>query len=766
MNIKKHFLSFSLIFLLMISGRIEASDLIITGIIDGPLTGGIPKAVELYAVNNIANLNVYGIGSANNGGGSDGEEFTFPSITIAAGSFIYVASENDGFNNFFGFPVRYVTNAVSINGDDAIELFKDGNVVDVFGDISVDGTGESWEYLDGWVYRKNQTGPDGSNFIEENWTFSGVDALDGETTNESASHPFPIGSYIHSSASTAPAITDIAHDPAEVTSENTVSVSAKVTDNGTVESVKLLYGTTTETYSDTINMTTSGEDIYRTVAEIPAHEHGISVYYIVKAMDNDGEITTSVEYNYMVLDYDLEPSKHVDQFIATSAGNDKIILSWHEDDGSVAPVGYLIKAATTESIAVPEDGTPVSDNPVITETSAAVNIPHGRISYEWSGLNPATTYYFKIFPYTNSNEQIDYKTNENVPATQNTTTDTSLIQTYYSETDGLTGSELKARLNDIISDHTTYPYTSTQTDIWDILKITDKDTVNPNNVILLYSGFSVDADQEFNSGNGWTREHVWAQSHGDFGTEEGPGTDAHHLRPEKSSVNSSKSNLDFDYSTTQHEEATECYYDNDSWQPREAVKGDVARMMFYMDTRYEGKNGEIDLQLVDYIPSAPNHEPYHGKLSALLEWHTDDPVDAFERKRNEIIYSFQGNRNPFIDRPEFVDVIWGNGPDAIETPIAQTIGSFKLNAAYPNPFNPSTTIGFEIPQHCRVNLTIYDLRGKLVNTLVDEAKSSGSYQVIWKGLDNNNRPVGTGVYFYQMTTDKGFSKTSKVIFLK
>ena len=80
-----------------------ASDLVITGVVDGPLSGGVPKAVELCVLNDIADLSFYGVGSANNGGGSDGEEFTFPAGPVSAGTFLYVASEASGFSTFFGF---------------------------------------------------------------------------------------------------------------------------------------------------------------------------------------------------------------------------------------------------------------------------------------------------------------------------------------------------------------------------------------------------------------------------------------------------------------------------------------------------------------------------------------------------------------------------------------------------------------------------------------------------------------------------------------
>ncbi len=66
-------------------------------------------------------------------------------------------------------------------------------VVDVFGDIATDGSGTAWDYLDGWAYRNDGTGPDGSTFTIGNWTFSGINALEGGTTNATVTSPFPAG---------------------------------------------------------------------------------------------------------------------------------------------------------------------------------------------------------------------------------------------------------------------------------------------------------------------------------------------------------------------------------------------------------------------------------------------------------------------------------------------------------------------------------------------------------------------------------------------
>jgi hypothetical protein len=182
----------------------NTNSLVITGVFDAPLTGGTPKGIELYVINDIDDLSSFGVGSANNGGGTDGQEFTFPADAVSAGTFIYVASEVDQFTAFFGFAPTYNAGSVmSINGDDAIELFENGSVSDTFGDINIDGNGEAWEYLDGWAYRNDDTGPEGATFTSTNWTYSGANALDGESDNASATTPFPTGTYSNTTASTS-----------------------------------------------------------------------------------------------------------------------------------------------------------------------------------------------------------------------------------------------------------------------------------------------------------------------------------------------------------------------------------------------------------------------------------------------------------------------------------------------------------------------------------------------------------------------------------
>ena len=185
----------SLLPLTALPAAATTGDLVITGVVDGPLTGGVPKAIELYVVNDIPDLSIYGVGSASNGEGTDGQEFTFPAVAATAGDFLYLASETSGFTSFFGFAPDFTNGtALSINGNDAIELFSSGAVVDVFGEVTHTGPGP-WNYEDGWAYRVNGTGQDGSTFALANWAFSGINALDGATTNATAATPVPLGTY-------------------------------------------------------------------------------------------------------------------------------------------------------------------------------------------------------------------------------------------------------------------------------------------------------------------------------------------------------------------------------------------------------------------------------------------------------------------------------------------------------------------------------------------------------------------------------------------
>jgi predicted extracellular nuclease len=174
----------------------QSSALYITGVVDGPLSGGLPKAIELYAARDIADLSEYCLESPNNGDPTPSScvEFVFPSGTITAGTYLHVASEASGFADFFEFAPDNTSIVSSLNGDDAVVLFRNDVVVDFFGEEATDGSGTAWEYTNGWAYRKSGLVASES-FNVADWTFSGTNALDGETTNAAETSPFPVGTY-------------------------------------------------------------------------------------------------------------------------------------------------------------------------------------------------------------------------------------------------------------------------------------------------------------------------------------------------------------------------------------------------------------------------------------------------------------------------------------------------------------------------------------------------------------------------------------------
>lgn len=244
----------------------------------------------------------------------------------------------------------------------------------------------------------------------------------------------------------------------------------------------------------------------------------------------------------------------------------------------------------------------------------------------------------------------------------------STLSSYYRSVTGLTGADLKAALHKVISTGVTH---LSYSDVWTALEKADEDPNNPQNVIEIYTGWSIPkvAKAQNNQANYWNREHVWAKSHGDFGTNPGPGTDLHHLRPADASINSTRNNNDFDEGGTTvvdnspygtYGATTGNKIDGSlSWEPRDEDKGDVARMMFYMAVMYDGKDLTYDPVNLELNEAVGNESlAAIGKLSTLKKWNTIDPVDAAERRRNDAVESIQGNRNPFIDHPEWVNAIW------------------------------------------------------------------------------------------------------------
>ena len=261
---------------------------------------------------------------------------------------------------------------------------------------------------------------------------------------------------------------------------------------------------------------------------------------------------------------------------------------------------------------------------------------------------------------------------------------------YYTSVDATTAGTLRTTLNAVIDDHQLFKYTGGSTDTADILKVADQDPGNSANILDVYHNKSY-----AKSSGSYNREHTWPKSFG-FPDDDGknyPYVDCHQLFLCDTSYNSARANFPFDSGSFTWSELTTLFNDgagggsgtypgNSNWfsnaaqrfEVWEGRRGDVARAMFYMDVRYEGGNHgstghqEPNLILTDntslmYSSATGSNESvaYMGLLSVLLQWHLEDPVDAKEMARNNAVFGYQGNRNPFTDHPEWVACLFGGG---------------------------------------------------------------------------------------------------------
>lgn len=205
----------------------------------------------------------------------------------------------------------------------------------------------------------------------------------------------------------------------------------------------------------------------------------------------------------------------------------------------------------------------------------------------------------------------------------------SEVDRYYENILSTSGDALKQELRSLIT--STHTKKTTYNDCKTYLQEADQDPNNSNNMLLFYTGISV---KKTDSMSVWNREHVWCQSLGWF-TTSGAGADLHHIRPCDPSVNSSRNNSKYGTSSGFYE-------------PSDEYKGDVARIIFYLMTRYsEADNTKYSVTCIA------------ESMELLLEWNRIDPVSDTEIIRNNYIYRIQGNRNPFIDKAEYADAIWG-----------------------------------------------------------------------------------------------------------
>jgi endonuclease I len=348
---------------------------------------------------------------------------------------------------------------------------------------------------------------------------------------------------------------------------------------------------------------------------------------------------------------------------------------------------------------------------------------------------------------------------------------------YYDAADGLEGVALKQALHDIIKGHVVHSYTYA----WTAYYTTDVRTDN-GKVWDIYSDipggtppylYTFGVDQGGvggEEGTGYTREHTWCKSW--YGGEVSPMyTDLFALYPCDTHINGTRGVYAYGETAVPQlvtlngsrlgTSSVPGYYGT-IFEPIDEFKGDLARAYLYFSTRYYGEDAGW--------PGGPATEGASLKPWALdlyLDWSDEDPVSRKEIDRNNAIYLIQGNRNPFVDRPEYVGLVFESSTTGMEVVTDELVAPdlFRLYQASPNPFNPSTRVSYSQADPGRVVLSVYDVSGRLVNTLVDQHMSAGRKSTEWTGTDSAGKRVASGTYFLRLKTDRGV-KTQKVMLAK
>lgn len=249
---------------------------------------------------------------------------------------------------------------------------------------------------------------------------------------------------------------------------------------------------------------------------------------------------------------------------------------------------------------------------------------------------------------------------------------------YPNSLEGKNGAELKTELHNLLKNHTRLPYGSRDYNqiacTWTVFKKSD---VRPNGKVWdMYSNNSYNFSNGAGATKGMNIEHSvpkswWGDAYDETAT---PLTrfkydgsyDLHHLTPSDTAANTAKSNYPlgevdsplFDNGVTKMGTGQANGRATNLFEPADEYKGDFARMYLYFVTCYQDYSWKSSALSMFAQNSYPTLNAYGQSL--LLKWHRQDPVSQKEIDRNNAVYSFQGNRNPFIDYPNMVEYIWGD----------------------------------------------------------------------------------------------------------
>ena len=331
---------------------------------------------------------------------------------------------------------------------------------------------------------------------------------------------------------------------------------------------------------------------------------------------------------------------------------------------------------------------------------------------------------------------------------------------YYKLNEDLVGTEFRTQLAKLIgpssrggTHHTLTTYRgSNYNSLPVVLQQSDADPDKPGNIIWFYTGTSVKFDGSFGSAVGSTnREHVWAKNSGDtFPAEEGPGADAHHLRPTEMQMNGYRSNFGFGEVAQTNANAVKeagnlnygstadalCYLasygGSKLFYPAKGYRGATARILFYMQVRWGDDN---NLNFVDGITT--NDGKSIGKISDLMKWHLEEPPTDQEIRRNNVVAGIQGNRNPFIDHPEYAEMIYCHDGQSYNNKLQQVVDQYGSYLENDNEKAAPTKLTLSAST---LNLTIGAQSSKIT---VTPTPSDASNKVTWSTSNSSVATVST-----------------------
>jgi endonuclease I len=325
---------------------------------------------------------------------------------------------------------------------------------------------------------------------------------------------------------------------------------------------------------------------------------------------------------------------------------------------------------------------------------------------------------------------------------------------YYDSLDGLADDDLRQALQDIIADPSVVR-AQTYADVLDILVEADENPLHSNEVWLVYKEFGrskLDVQTSSDNSEKWNREHTYPRSRGNFGDREEDdiadgrdifwttkadstrhaNSDAQALRPADAIENSTRNNKNYgDPAFGGYEGPT---------GTGGSFYGDVARSVLYMEIRYN------DLSVLNGYPVIPDLEEYPGELGdleTLLDWHRNDPPDDYEMNRNNVVYTWQFNRNPFIDQPDLVEYIWGTQV-GMNWDQQLSVSEFDITKIHVFP-NPTTSRIFIKGLQSETKIEVLSIEGRKIKTFnlqndayIDLELSTGIYLL---HLFSNNKQV-------------------------